>query len=1082
MGITKQAKNIAIYAKTEYIVRAKELEELADKVNYEAQKDNLVLTSSKRVDLKGEEGGVKRDTYSPEELVIEESEFLLESKFALEQLFAFAEKDSKAMFCSWMASIFGEDIPLKAYEKLYQDASNKKESIKPKITVALGLDVPGYGATYYTGKNKKFKNHVIISEGFITNALKDNVYQKLLLIALVEEFGHHLDYLLRNEYSSKGGDAKKDEGAIFSGRMNRKYKKYYIDPVQVKEQHYATATIEGAEKELIWDFEDLHVKLKEFVDNREEKDDHYYAGYEFFGAGIGDTMHGLGHQHIENVALGKIKRYEDDDKGVNAERAQIYFGNWLRDFSQFVDPMIVRPTANAMAMMSDEYDIKIRTSEERKILLSDLSKILETNSGNSNTYRIYALPYLKYTTNKYLFYGIIPTSAAIDFSFTAMSPVQLSREAVTSLVELIAVKEFGNKQIKDDEADNKTQNYFKYLKTFREQYAPITTDLLGVYRPEEHIDNPAALHYTLICEEIDEKNKKKGTNKPHPPKNFNHDLDEAFVKDPVEEQWGGLEGKTGIINYVRGFKGNDPFESAFSCFLRFIDASDPETPKGLINFGAALHILEDYFAHSNFTEIAIMKVYDPEVFPWNNMDSTFVTGQLKKHKANSASNSFEQHAKIDVTKAQFRTLENPDLWTNAVKNFMVKYKDKLPSQKTIITEGLDGRKTYTFPPLMQKIRMADEKTHPSDYYKSLGNENPYDNKGLYYAAAACTYIQTGSFGMLDTMASITPKIIQKIFDKEQDNEQSLKFGERTFNDALIYEMLKDISNAQEADSKEKILKYKGKDDNLYSDAFLNYLNIRDYINSYDYIKDKLKDLMNSTGMLDYITDYVDVIENTLKHYMWLQGIGLIDDFQTYQDNQLTLLEEGNWKVRKYGPTHTQLAKDSALHPLHPLAVKLAEVAVHEVGKLFVKKDFKGIKDLADKFLFQHPMYTSWMDEQVIDWCKNNKTPVLLARQPSIVLLGIRHGFEEMASLYEQLSKMRNYEVTIQIEETFESLYSLIPKKWNEGWERLNKLYAAQGLETLKIKKAHQKAVDFMKTVSHGHEHKPQPFSKHNKGK
>jgi hypothetical protein len=273
MGITKQAKNITIYAKTSYTVRAKELVEIADKINYEALKDNLALNGNKGIHLKGDDGGVKFDKYSPPELKIEESEFLLESKFALEELFDFAKKDSKAMFCMWMSSIFGEDIPLEAYEKLYQDASNKKETINPKITVAL--KIPGYGAAYYTGENKKFKNHIIISEGFIQNAIKDNSYQKLLLLSLVEEFGHHLDYLLRNEYSKTGGDAINDEGAVFSGRMNRQYKKYYIDPFKVKEQHYATATIEGAEKKLVWDFEDLHVQLKEYVDNREEKDDHF---------------------------------------------------------------------------------------------------------------------------------------------------------------------------------------------------------------------------------------------------------------------------------------------------------------------------------------------------------------------------------------------------------------------------------------------------------------------------------------------------------------------------------------------------------------------------------------------------------------------------------------------------------------------------------------------------------------------------------------------------------------------------------------------------------------------------------------
>ena len=378
MGITKQAKNITIYAKTSYTVRAKELVEIADKINYEAHKDNLVLNSNKSIDLKGEKDGVKHGAYSPPELKIEESEFILESKFALEQLFSFAKKDSKAMFCFWMADIFGADIPLKAYEKLYQDASDRKESLNPKITVALS--VPGFGATYYSGENKKIKNHIIISEGFITNAIKDNKYQKLLMIALVEEFGHHLDYLLRNEYSTKKGDAKNDEGALYSGRMNRKYKKYYIDPFKNKEQYYATATIKGEKKKLTWDFADLNEKLKEFVDNRVDKDDNYFAGYEFFGAGLGDDLHGLGHQSIENEALGRIDRYKNNSKGENIERSQIYFGNWMRDFSQFVDPMVVRPMANSLDRLSEEYKKKHVNKEENKKLLDELGDLMDKNN------------------------------------------------------------------------------------------------------------------------------------------------------------------------------------------------------------------------------------------------------------------------------------------------------------------------------------------------------------------------------------------------------------------------------------------------------------------------------------------------------------------------------------------------------------------------------------------------------------------------------------------------------------------------------------------------------------------------------
>ncbi|WP_445722851.1 HET-C-related protein [Flavobacterium sp.] len=1062
MGITKQAKNISIYAKTSYTVRAKELVEIADKVNYEAHKDNLVLNSNKRIDLKGDDGGVTHNDYSPPEIEIEESEFLLESKFAMEQLFNFAEKDSKAMFCMWMSSIFGEDVPLKAYEKLYKDASDKKESINPKITVAL--NVPGFGATYYTGENKKFKNHIIISEGFINNAINDNVNRKALLLALVEEFGHHLDYLLRNEYSSKGGDAQNDEGAKFSARMNRKYKKYYIDPFKVKEQHYATATINGTPQKLIWDFADLHQKLKEFVDNRTKNDDRLYEGYEFFGAGIGDTMHGLGHQHIENVGLGKIKRYENNVDGENKERAQIYFGNWLRDFSQFVDPMVIRPAANAIFMLNDDYKLKRSTKEEQKKLLADLSEILDCNYATSNTNKKYSLPYLKYTTKKG-FFGVIPTSATLDWEVTAMSPVMLSREAVTSLVELIAVKEFGDKQIKQDEADSKPQNYFEYTKTFREQYAPITTQLLGVYKPQEHIDNPAALL------------PKPGINS-----NINNTLDPDFVKDPIDAQWEHNKAN-GTKKYIRGFEGNDPFESAFNCFINFINKSDPNTVEGRINFGAALHILEDYFAHSNFTEIAIMKVYDPEVFPWTNMPSNFASGQLKKHKADSTKNSFNEHAEIDVTKVKFRTLNNPELWTDAVKNYMKENEYRKPQkelQKTKKIETIDGKLNISFSPITNPFGKANEKSQPSDYYSSLGNENPEDNKGLYYSAAACAIVQTGSFGMLDTIASIAPKIVQKIFDKEDDDKKSLKFGERTFNDALIYEMLKDISNAQAADEKEKNTNYKGTDDTIYSDAFLNYLNFRDYITLSDFVEKKLKDFINSSGILDYIADYTEVIENILKHHMAMQAIGLIDDFQTYLDNELNLLETGNWKVDKYGPTHTQLAKDSALHPLHPLAVKLAEVAVHEVGKLFVDRDLKGIKDFADKILFQHPMYTSWMDEQVIEWCKNNKTRVVIARQPSIILLGIRHGYQEIAGLYEQISKLRDYEITATLEKKLQSLYNLIPENWNKGWEKLSQLHQKFGLEALPTQKEGQTKTAFMNAMSHSHEHKAQPFSRFNK--
>ena len=189
-----------------------------------------------------------------------------------------------------------------------------------------------------------------------------------------------------------------------------------------------------------------------------------------------------------------------------------------------------------------------------------------------------------------------------------------------------------------------------------------------------------------------------------------------------------------------------------------------------------MHILEDYFAHSNFTEIAVMKVYDPEVFPWDNLPPTCVKGTLKDHKADSSSNKHSVTSILDKKRFKFKTLKNPDLCPQSVKNYMRDHN----------TDNL------------------------LEYYQKLDPANAndldriYRNKGLYYSHAACTIVQTGSFGLLDTIASIAPKINNKLFSLEVEEQENLKEGERTFNDALIYELLKDISHAQADDFAEKI--------------------------------------------------------------------------------------------------------------------------------------------------------------------------------------------------------------------------------------------------------------------------------------
>lgn len=985
MAIRKEATNIKVLVNNEYMLQAGSITETADQICVESYKENLVLESGKKVNLHGEDGGVKFSEYTPPELIIEESTYTLESRFALEQLFQFAEKDSLAMFSLWMVDIFGGDIPPEAYQKLYQEAKNKKEDLNPPITVAVNL--PENMAAYYTGdKQPKYKNHIIVSQGFIDNARKYKEDQCRLLIALVEEFGHHLDYLLRVRFSQQGGDAPGDEGARYTDKMNRRYRKYLIDPFQQKEQHYATATINGEQVPLIWDFSELNQKLLQYVEKRKEKDDHLYAGFEFFGAGEGDDLHGFGHAHIEYEAFYEIY---DPPKGEKAalKTKQIYFGNWLRDFSQFVDPMVVRPMANMLDMLS----------EENKKGLTDLSleniiELIEENRVTKNDSRTYMLPSgVDYETT----YGI-PHSFSVKYDYTAFCPVKLSREAITTLVELIGIKEFG--KLKEETDGGPPQNFMQYLLDFRSQYAPVTTKLLGVYKPNEHIDNPAALL------------PKEGKSK-----DLNHQLDEDFVKDPVDSQWNNNP-LYGTKNYVRG-NGPDPFPSAYDTFLSFIDQSNPDTVEGRIHFGAAMHILEDYFAHSNFCELAVMKVWNPKVFPWDNLPESCKKELLENQKADAGSNRHAGHSVIsDRSKIRFNTLDNPSLYAPGLKEF---------------------------------LRNNPGKT-PKDYYKLKGLSYS-GNRGTYYSHAECAVVQTGSFGMLDTLASIAPKITDKFLSITLEDPKKLKEGERTFSDALIYEMLKDISMAQAVGSYKNNTLYQGKEDNAYSKAFLGYLEMRDFLVAERFLLAgySLSDIPGLFGLIEYINGYLKVIKNVFYHYLALAAINMIDDYQTSVENQLEQLEKGTWKVADRGPTHTQLAKDNGQQPLHNLSIELATEAVKRMGNLFNERKYDKIKDMAEKVFFVHPVLTDWMDPIVINWCRNkdNQWKLRMAEEASVVLYGLYNGQQEIVELMNELKLIRDEHMDEGDDtQKFDAQHRNINTKWYSIDRKIRKMWEEKGLD------------------------------------
>lgn len=179
----------------------------------------------------------------------------------------------------------------------------------------------------------------------------------------------------------------------------------------------------------------------------------------------------------------------------------IYFGNWLRDYSQLLDPKIVRSTA-------------------------------------------------------------MPKNF----------PDVLSREALTKIVDVLAVREFTD-----------------LMQIDRAKFT-VTPERLGVYRPSEHIDNPKVLNPS-----------------PANPHSRDSDFESWVMKDDPILQVDYQTSMKGYIQRSASFMTSE-FDKAVRAGL--------ESTDGLRAFGSGLHVLEDFFAHSNFVELSLIKLGYHDVLPW----------------------------------------------------------------------------------------------------------------------------------------------------------------------------------------------------------------------------------------------------------------------------------------------------------------------------------------------------------------------------------------------------------------------------------------------------------------------------------
>ncbi|RMD40751.1 hypothetical protein DV735_g4362, partial [Chaetothyriales sp. CBS 134920] len=136
----------------------------------------------------------------------------------------------------------------------------------------------------------------------------------------------------------------------------------------------------------------------------------------------------------------------------------------------------------------------------------------------------------------------------------------------------------------------------------------VTSERLGVYRPEEHIDNPKDYNDNLDAREYD-----------------------ARLRGPVRDIELEIDPETGMKNYIANGKGDWATSAAFVKYsfeqsIRhgrkyvngqgfFGGGNDEDLAEACRLLGQGLHTLEDFGAHTNYVELALIEMGHRNVFP-----------------------------------------------------------------------------------------------------------------------------------------------------------------------------------------------------------------------------------------------------------------------------------------------------------------------------------------------------------------------------------------------------------------------------------------------------------------------------------
>lgn len=139
----------------------------------------------------------------------------------------------------------------------------------------------------------------------------------------------------------------------------------------------------------------------------------------------------------------------------------------------------------------------------------------------------------------------------------------------------------------------------------------MSAERLGVYRPEEHIDNPLGYADGEDARKFDSR-----------------------LRGPVDRVETEIDPRTGMKNYISNESGNWATSAGYLrySFARAIHfgrlytsgsrkGKDEDLCEALRCLGQALHCMEDFSAHSNYCELALRELGYHNVFPHCGRDS-----------------------------------------------------------------------------------------------------------------------------------------------------------------------------------------------------------------------------------------------------------------------------------------------------------------------------------------------------------------------------------------------------------------------------------------------------------------------------